>query len=405
MPEPAAPIDIERVDRLRREMTAAGIDALFLRLPENILYVSGFWPVTGFSAALVPADRDGALFVPLGEVDYAGSSWIREIHPFPAGVLDRPASLYDLMAPALRDVCLRLRLNDAVIGYEGGFDLVATAHWQGETRVPAAPTLDLIRSLLPGATLKDATAALRAARAVKSRREIAAVRRACAIAGLGLDSARQMIRPGVTEIDVALAVQARIAAAGEGSGPAAERTGGFATVMSGPLSANARLHFNISGTRRLQQGDLLTIELGAYADGYWADLTRTYAVGEPSERQLAVHGVVRRAQAAAIAALRPTITAREVDSAARRIVQEAGYGGHFPHGLGHGIGLQWHEPPLLHPASDHVLAAGEVYTIEPGVYLDGWGGVRIEDVVAVTSAGGDVLSECGRDLQTTTRGQ
>ncbi len=392
--ESGGPIDAERVGRLRREMAAARVDALFLRLPENILYASGFWPVTGFGAALVPADGPPALFVPQGEVEYADRSWVQEIHPFPAGVLDRSASVYDLMAPALRDVCLQRRLNAAAVGYEGGFDLVATAHWQGEVRVPAAPTVALLRSVLPGATLKDATSVLRAARAVKSRREIAAIRRASAVACLGLDAARQMIRPGVTEIEVALAVQARIATAG------AERTGGFATVMSGPLSANARLHFNISSNRRLQAGDTLTIELGAYADGYWTDLTRAYAVGPPSDRQRAIHDVVRRAQEAAIAALRPGLPAREVDAVARRIVDNAGYGAHFPHGLGHSIGLQWHEPPVLHPASDHIVTAGEVYTVEPGIYLDGWGGIRLEDVVAVDNAGSDVLSPYGRDLLT-----
>ncbi len=394
------PIDAERVGRLRREMAAAGVDALFLRLPENILYASGFWPVTGFGAALVPADGPPALFVPQGEGGYVGRSWVQEIHPFPAGVLDRPASIYDLMAPALQEACRQRRLNAAIIGYEGGFDLVATAHWQGEVRVPAAPTVALLRSILPRATLKDATNALRAARAVKSQREIAAIRRASAVACLGLDAARQMIRPGVTEIEVALAVQARIATAGTGSGPGTERTGGFATVMSGPLSANARLHFNISSNRRLQAGDTLTIELGAYADGYWTDLTRAYAVGPPSERQRAIHDVVRRAQEAAIAALRPGLAAREVDAVARRIVDDAGYGAHFPHGLGHSIGLQWHETPVLHPASDHVVTAGEVYTVEPGIYLDGWGGIRLEDVVAVADAGGDVLSPYGRDLRT-----
>ncbi len=398
--ESGGPIDSERVGRLRREMAAAGVDALFLRLPENILYASGFWPVTGFGAALVPADGPPTLFVPQGEVEYADRSWVQEIHPFPAGVLDRSASVYDLMAPALRDVCLQRRLNAAAVGYEGGFDLVATAHWQGEVRVPAAPTVALLRSVLPGATLKDATSVLRAARAVKSRREIAAIRRASAVACLGLDAARQMIRPGVTEIEVALAVQARIATAGAGSGPGAERTGGFATVMSGPLSANARLHFNISSNRRLQAGDTLTIELGAYADGYWTDLTRAYAVGPPSDRQRAIHDVVRRAQEAAIAALRPGLPAREVDAVARRIVDNAGYGVHFPHGLGHSIGLQWHEPPVLHPASDHIVTAGEVYTVEPGIYLDGWGGIRLEDVVAVDNAGSDVLSPYGRDLLT-----
>lgn len=393
-----ATVDHVRGDRLRREMARVGNDALFLRLPENILYATGFWPVSGFCAALVPIEGEAVLFIPHGEVEYAGRAWTRSIQSFPAGTLDRLASYYDLMKPSLREVCSRLGLADAIIGYEGAFDLVATAHWQGEVRVSSAPTVDLIRSALPRATIQDATAVLVASRAVKSAREIATIRRASVVAQLGLDAARQMIRPGLTEIDVALAVQNRIATAGEGDGVDAERTGGFATVMSGALSANARLHFNISSKRRLQTGDHLTIELGAYVDGYWSDLTRTFAVGEPSEQLRRIHDIVQRAQDAAIAAVRPGVLARDVDGAARQVIDEAGYGANFPHGLGHSVGLQWHEAPVLHPASDHILEVGEVYTIEPGIYLDGWGGVRIEDVVAVGETGAEVLSDYSRGL-------
>ncbi|MBI2942136.1 MAG: aminopeptidase P family protein [Chloroflexi bacterium] len=391
-------IDTERVERLRRQMVADGLDALFLRLPENILYASGFWPVTGFCAALVPVAGDGALFIPNGEDEYAGRSWIREIYPVAAGALDRLASPSELMAPALREACIQRGLSGAAIGYEAGFDLVATAHWQGEVRVPAASTVDLLRSALPGATLRDAAPTLRRSRAIKSRREIAAIRRACEVAGLGIGAAREVIRPGATELEVALAVQSRIAAAAGDDAPDVERSGGFATVMSGPLSANARLHFNISSRRHLEPGDHLTIELGAYADGYWTDLTRVYAVSLSGEQQRTIYALVRRAQEAAIAALRPGVLAREVDDVARRLIVEAGYGPHFPHGLGHSVGLQWHEPPMLHPASDHALSVGEVYTIEPGIYLDGWGGIRLEDVVAVTEAGGEVLSRSEPEL-------
>src|SRR5262249_28313213 len=141
------------------------------------------------------------------------------------------------------------------------------------------------------------------------------------------------------------------------------------------------------------------IELGAYCDGYWTDLIRTYAVGgEPDERQRAIHDLVTRAREAAIARMRPGVLARDVDAAAREVIAAAGYGDDFLHGLGHGLGLQWHEPPLLHPASDHVLAQGEVYTVEPGIYRDGWGGVRVEDVILVGANGGENLSSYDRGL-------
>lgn len=391
-------VDQVRVDRLRHEMAAAGIDALFLRLPENILYVSGFWPVSGFCAALVTRDGDTTLFVPLGEDEYATSAWTSDVRTFPAGSLASTASYYELMAPAVRESIRARRLASAMIGYEGSFDLVATAHWQGEVRVVAAPTVNLLWSVASGASLRDATPLLRQARATKSPREIAAMRRASEVAIRGLAAGREVIAPGTSEIEVALAIQSRIALEARGLGPSAERTGGFATVMSGPLAANACRHFDISTNRRLAPGDLLTIELGAYCDGYWSDLTRTYVVGEPDARQRAVHELVVRAQEAAIARMRPGALAREVDAAARAVIGASGYGDQFPHGLGHAVGLQWHEPPALHPASDHVLAEGEVYTIEPGIYLDGWGGIRVEDVVAVGPNGGENLSPYDRGL-------
>jgi Xaa-Pro aminopeptidase len=385
--------DNERLGRLRREMLAAGMDALFLRLPENILYVSGFWPVSGFCAALFPRDGEAVLFVPFGEVEYAAGAWTAKVRDFPSGSLENLASYYDLMAPAVHDACQRLGLGRAVVGYEGGFDLVATAHWQGEVRVPAAPTIALLESVVPHATLTDATYALRRARRVKSARETAAIRRASEVACRGLDAGRAAIRPGASEIDVSLAVQNQIAREARGLGPLAERTSGFATVMSGPLTANARLHFDISTNRRLAAGDLVTIELGAYCDGYWSDLTRTYVVGgEPDQRQRDVHDLVAVAQAAAIARMQPGVLACEVDEAARDLIVEAGLGPNFTHGLGHSVGLQWHEGPVLHPAEDHPLAVGEVYTVEPGVYVDGWGGLRLEDVVAVGEHGGQILS-------------
>jgi Xaa-Pro aminopeptidase/Xaa-Pro dipeptidase len=156
-------------------------------------------------------------------------------------------------------------------------------------------------------------------------------------------------------------------------------------------------HASVSN-RRLRTGDMVTIDFGAEADGYYCDITRTFCVGRPSPRQREVHALVLKAQEAAIGAIRPGASCRSVDSAARDIIAAAGHSEHFGHATGHGVGLAVHEGPTLSALSKGTLAAGMVVTAEPGVYIPGWGGVRIEDMVLVTERGHTLLTSLSRDL-------
>jgi Xaa-Pro aminopeptidase len=398
-PEP----DEERLTRLRGQMQAAGVDALVLRLPENILYATGFWPLNGVCAALFPLSGTAALVVARGEEPLAADAWTDDIRTYIPLALDRLAGPDDNLAAELAAICAERGLTGGGIGYEGSFDLLGVPHWQGEVRIPSEASLAALRRALPEADLRDATGVLRAARTVKSARELGALRRANEVAALGLAAGKEAIRPGATEMDVAQAVEWGIYrySGAHLDGRRVERARGFASVMSGPNTALACLHFNLSTPRRLEPGDLVTIELGAYADGYWTDLTRVHSVGEPDARQREICQIVRQAQLVAIAAARPGVTCAHLDELARGVITRAGYGANYPHILGHGTGLQYHEPPVLHPKNDHVVEAGEVYTIEPGIYVDGWGGVRLEDLIAVRATGeADVLSACApRDLR------
>jgi Xaa-Pro aminopeptidase len=146
-------------------------------------------------------------------------------------------------------------------------------------------------------------------------------------------------------------------------------------------------------------GVLVVIDWGARLDGYASDCTRTFATGEPNPRDREVHELVRRAQQAALDAVRPGPTGREVDAVARAIIDDAGHAEHFGHGLGHGVGLEVHEGPRLSRQGDDPLVAGHVVTVEPGVYVPGAVGVRIEDLVAVTPSGCEVLSTLPKDLR------
>jgi len=156
--------------------------------------------------------------------------------------------------------------------------------------------------------------------------------------------------------------------------------------------SSARPHA-VAGTRRLAEGEMLKIDVGGVHEGYRSDLTRTYFVGEANAKFAEVYRLVLRAQEAALAAARPGVAAREVDSAARQVISDGGYGEAFSHGLGHGVGLEVHEGPRVSAKSEDVLAPGMIVTIEPGIYVEGWGGVRIEDLILVTEEGIEVLTQ------------
>ena len=166
-------------------------------------------------------------------------------------------------------------------------------------------------------------------------------------------------------------------------------------IASGPTAASPHA---VSGDRVVQEGDLVIVDAGAIVDGYCSDCTRTFAVGEVSDSLRATYEVVRRGQQAGLDAVRAGLSGRDADAAARAVIADAGYGENFGHGLGHGVGLLVHEAPVLRPESEDVLAAGNVVTVEPGIYLSGVAGIRIEDLVVVTEDGCDVLTTFPKDL-------
>jgi Xaa-Pro aminopeptidase len=165
--------------------------------------------------------------------------------------------------------------------------------------------------------------------------------------------------------------------------------------MSGPHSAEACGAYARSRGRRLSPGDLVLVHCNSYLDGYWTDVTRTYCLGEPGPRHAAMYAAVLAASAAALAAIRPGVRGRDVDRAARQALAERGFGEQFKHSTGHGVGfaaIDHNARPRLHPVSDDVLEIGMVFNVEPAVYLDGYGGIRHCDVVAVTEGGAAVLT-------------
>jgi Xaa-Pro aminopeptidase len=228
-------------------------------------------------------------------------------------------------------------------------------------------------------------------RVVKDEEEIALLARACEITGAAFDLVVTQIRAGMTEREVAVLIERAMVDAG------AEKPAFDTIVASGP---NGAIPHHSPGGRRLEPGDMITIDCGARYAGYHADMTRTVVLGPPAGWQREVYGLVAAAQRAGITAAVPGAAAADVDAAARDMIKAAGHGEHFGHGLGHGVGLEIHEAPQLGVARPGTLGDRVPITVEPGVYLPGMGGVRIEDTLVVRSGSGPAAP---RDLLTTTK--
>lgn len=226
-------------------------------------------------------------------------------------------------------------------------------------------------------------------RTVKDEDEIAALRRSAAVADLAVAATFDSARPGMTENALAAVARSRFEAAGA--------TPAFWAVASGPESAHPH---HATSDRVLQRGDVVILDIGARKDGFPSDITRMGFVGEPTADYLEIHAIVDRAVKSALAAARPGVRARDVDFAARKVITDAGYGEFFVHRTGHGIGLDIHERPYITASSEAILSEGNVFSIEPGIYLPGRFGVRLEEIVVLRSGGPDLLSTLTRDVRT-----
>jgi len=249
-----------------------------------------------------------------------------------------------------------------------------------------------LRDALPGvyATAGRALdAPLKQMREIKGEAEVAKIRAAQRIAEAAFAQVVPSITVGMTERDVALALDFAMLRGG------AERLS-FDTIVAAGVNG-AKPHA-VPGDYALQAGDLITMDFGAVVNGWHSDMTRTVALGEPAAQAREVYDVVLEAQLAALAAIAPGVACKDVDAAAREVIKAAGYGEHFRHGTGHGVGLAVHEEPRLSEKSRDVLRPGMVVTVEPGVYLPGVCGVRIEDLVVVTDTGYENLTACAKDF-------
>jgi Xaa-Pro aminopeptidase len=242
---------------------------------------------------------------------------------------------------------------------------------------------------LDGCELVGLGAALDSIRSCKDQNEIEMLGSVAKIASASLEVVLASLVPGVRESDVALELEIEMRRRG-----ADARAFDF-IVASGERGA---MPHGRASDKVLRSGEMVTIDFGAVKDGYYSDETVTVALGHPTDRGREIHAIVRQAHDRAIAAVRPGISCRDLDAVARDYIREQGYDSFFGHGLGHGVGLEIHEKPVLSPRSEAVVEEGMVFTIEPGIYVPGFGGVRIEDTVAVTADGCVLLTRAPKDL-------
>jgi Xaa-Pro aminopeptidase len=226
-------------------------------------------------------------------------------------------------------------------------------------------------------------------RTVKSEHEIAVLKKAADIASRAMEKIQEAVRPGVSEAELSGWAEYLMNEA------CAEGSSFEPFFMSGE---NAWLPQRVSSQKTLREGEMALFDMGAIYEGYCSDTTRTFAVGKVTPKQRELFQVAREAQQAAIEAVRPGELASKVDAAARTVIERAGYGDFFPHLTGHGVGLSIHEAPIIDEGEGMVLQKGMVVTVEPGIYLPGVGGARIEDMVVVTDSGCEVLTSAPRGL-------
>ncbi|MEM2952120.1 MAG: Xaa-Pro peptidase family protein, partial [Nitrososphaerota archaeon] len=284
------------------------------------------------------------------------------------------------------------------VGVEASVEFVACPYNRREAWGVGAPTIEMFRQKLKNAEIIDFTHTLYTLRSVKTEKEVSIRSVGNELTDIGLESFYDALREGRTEAEVAGEVEYMVTAKGTGFKDI-EKCIVTAFVMSGTRTAEAYKMFNNHTNKRIKRGEPVLLELNVCADGYWSDTTRVYFVGKPEGEIRRVLEAVLAAQEAAISQVKDGARASDVCNVAFKQIREKGYGGYIRHRLGHGIGTHLHEPiPALHVASPHILRKNMIHSIEPGVYISGSYGIRIEDVIFVGSSGAEPLTKYPRLL-------
>jgi len=355
---------LERIEALKQiAFEKKGFDGFLITDEANMLYFTGF---PGASSLLIPKKGEGIIYV--YGVNYEQAK--AEGKGFNVELVKRGENLMAKIAAQVKAFKTKKLALDT-LSFENYRNLVKRL--RGETR------------------LKMQNKLVWELRRVKDEKELELMRKAAELTGEGMKVAYEVVRPGVREYEVAAEIEYTM-----------RRKGSWGTAFETIVASGVRSAFPHGGCtdRKIREGDLVVVDIGATYQYFRSDMTRTLAAGKPSAKQKKIYEIVRLAQEKAFQALKPKAKARSIDAVAREVIEKAGCGEYFVHGLGHGVGLEVHEPPTLNQESKDRLIVGNVVTIEPGVYIVGFGGIRVEDTVLVRKRGAEKLTKGPYMLET-----
>jgi Xaa-Pro aminopeptidase len=373
------PRDDAKLDRIRALMADEDLDALVLRAPDNVLYLTNFWPMKGYDVVVFPREGDPALIcLEASAYDAARNAWTGDVRLF-AG--------YDPSDPRPATARALDRATEAARSY-GRVGLELSLGTQASDRMVGEPTTYTRQwfDAFPGAL--DATPLLARARAIKTEQEIERMRLANAIAAAAMEHVAGELRPGMRESEAAALWEGFVHGEGTGWEGKVDLALGYSLVWSGPGIRT----FTATGHRPVQEHEPTLFEIWVCADGYWCDHTKNLCPGELTPEYARLEETLVHVYNSVVGMCTHPHQLSEVDRFTREALSEAGYPGQPSHPICHGVGARAHEPPYAHQAGSGAIEEGMVLAIEPGVYWEGGGGLRVEDNFLITSDGPEKLS-------------
>ena len=351
----------KRIDEIRKNFVKENLDGIFVTHLDFVRYLTGF---TGSSGILVITPKTADFITDFRYKDQAGKQVKgARVHVKPG---DPVVSLIDFP---------KFNTKNATYGFCG--DYISVSEQQR------------MADLLPNALFVEANDIFTELGWVKDKDEISNITKACNVADIAFERILNMIAPGIRESELCAELEYQMRMLGS------EKPAFETIVASGYRSA---LPHGVASLKKVKKGDFITFDFGATVNGYVSDMTRTVVVGKATSRQKKIYNLVLKSQKAGIRKIKAGVTGKAVDDVCRNIITKAGYGKNFGHGTGHGIGFFVHVGPRISAISEDKLKPNNVITVEPGIYISGWGGVRIEDDVVVTRTGGKVLNKSPKNL-------
>ncbi len=351
---------MNQIARIREELLNRGLDAVLVTDEKNQRYAAGF----PFTDGAVLVGREKAFLLTDSRYIEAAGQQAEEVE---VRLFDKERPLSELLKQAVAETgAQKIAAEDQKLSHAGFLD------WEKKLGLRLEFAGDFFESL----------------RAVKTGEEIASMIRAQRISEQALEELLHILRPGMTEREAAAELVYRMLRHGS------EGNSFDPIVVTGSKTS---MPHGVPGDKVIQAGDFVTMDFGCLKDGYCSDMTRTVAVGSATDEMKNVYDIVLKAQLAGIAAARAGVLGKDIDAASRRVIADAGYGEYFGHGFGHCLGLDIHEPPFAGPRGDKPLPAGSVSSAEPGIYLPGRFGVRIEDVMIIRETGAEVITRAPKN--------